>query len=67
MGWKMTMWLLALMFVAMVYNGVSAYTAMGSSDVQGRFQQIGLIAEERHFIMPAHKPLSPKDMLASIE
>lgn len=44
MALKMTLWLCALMFVAMVYNGVSAYTAMGSANVQEKFQKIGLIA-----------------------
>lgn len=61
MAFKMTLWVLALMFVAMVYNGVSAYTAMGAMDVQGKFEQIGLI-EYRNpngFIIPAHKPAPP--------
>ena len=71
MAFKMTLWVLALMFVAMVYNGVSAYSAMGSMNVQDRFEEIGLI-EYRNpngFIIPAHKPAPPQaeEMLASIE
>jgi hypothetical protein len=69
MAFKMALWALALMFVAMVYNGVSAYSAMGAMDVQTRFEQIGLI-EYRNphgFIIPAHKPAPPETELASLE
>jgi hypothetical protein len=71
MAFRMTLWVLALMFVAMVYNGVSAYSAMGAMDVQGRFEQIGLI-EYRNtggFIIPAHKPMVPQaeEMVASLD
>jgi hypothetical protein len=67
----MTLWVLALMFVAMVYNGVSAYSAMGAMDVQGRFEQIGLIeySNPQGFIIPAHKPMPPQaqEMVASLD
>ncbi len=71
MTFKMTLWLLALMFVAMVYNGISAYTAMGAMDVQGKFEQIGLI-EYRNpngYIIPARKPGIPvaEEQLASAD
>ena len=71
MAFRMTLWALALMFVAMVYNGFSAYSAMGAMDVQGRFEQIGLI-EYRNpngYIVPARKPMAPQaaEMVASIE
>lgn len=71
MAFRMTMWVLALTFVAMVYNGFSAYSAMGAMDVQGRFEEIGLIAyrNPNGFIIPARKPAPPQaeEMLASIE
>lgn len=54
MALKMTLWLCALMFVAMVYNGISAYKAMGSADIQKNFQRIGLITQ-------------PQNQVASIE
>ena len=69
MTFKMTLWLLALMFVAMVYNGVSAYTAMGAMDVQGKFEQIGLI-EYRNpdgFIIPERKPAPPQMEMANLD
>ena len=71
MAFKMALWLLALMFVAMVYNGVSAYSAMGSMDVQDRFEKIGLI-EYRNphgYIIPVRKPSPPQaeEILASAE
>lgn len=69
MAFKMTLWVLVLMFAAMVYNGVGAYTAMGSVDVQERFEKIGLI-EYRNpngFILPARKPAPPEMELASID
>lgn len=71
MAFRMTLWAFALMFVAMVYNGFSAYTAMGAMDVQGRFEQIGLI-EYRNphgYIIPVHKPAPPQEeeMLASLD
>jgi len=68
MAFKMTVWMLALVFVAMVYNGVSAYSALGSVDVQGKFEQIGLITygNPHGFIIPAHKPAPPEvERLAS--
>lgn len=67
MAFKMTLWLLALVFVAMVYNGVSAYSALGSVDVQGRFEQIGLIAyrNPNGFIIPTHKPPAPERLASN--
>lgn len=70
MVFKMTVWLLALVFVAMVYNGVSAYSAMGAIDVQTKFEKIGLIAygNPNGYIIPVRKPVPPsEDILASLE
>jgi hypothetical protein len=71
MAFKMTLWLLALTFVAMVYNGVSAYSAMGSVDVQDRFEQIGLIeySNKNRFVIPPRKPAPPmqEEMVASLD
>ncbi len=63
----MTLWFCALMTAAMVYNGSVAYMAMGSSNVQQKFLEIGLIAPTSNHIIPAHKPPPPENMMASIE
>ena len=67
MAFKMTLWLLALMFTATIYNVVTAYNAMGSVDVQQRFETIGLIeySNPQGFIIPEHKPAPPETELAS--
>lgn len=58
MAFKMTLWLLALMFVATIYNVVGAYSAMGALNVQGKFQEIGLLDNGKidGIPLPPHKP-----------
>lgn len=54
MVFKMTIWVCALLFTATMYNVVSAYNAMGAINVQGKFQQIGLL--DKDLPLPPHKP-----------
>lgn len=66
MAFRMTVWLLGLMFVATLYNVATAYSAIGSMDVQSKFQTIGLIEYKNAgaFIIPERKPVPP-EMVAS--
>ncbi len=59
MAFKITLWLITVMFISMVYNGVSAYQAMGSTDVQKKFEKIGLIEDldGPDIIIPVRKPV----------
>lgn len=63
MAFKMTMWILALMFAATIYNVVGAYAALDEVNVQERFETIGLIeySNPHGYIIPAHKPVPPPD------
>ncbi|MFA5593439.1 MAG: hypothetical protein WC989_09030 [Micavibrio sp.] len=59
MALKMTLWAFALLFIATIWNAVTAYSGMGDMNVQGRFQTIGLLEDEREvaaFPLPPHKP-----------
>lgn len=38
-----TLWIFALLFIAALWNGLTAYTAMGDVDVQRKFYSIGLL------------------------
>lgn len=57
MFFKITLWVLVLMFVSTIYNVVSAYTAMGAINVQDKFEQIGLLDDGKgEFPLPPRKP-----------
>ncbi len=68
MAFKTALWVMALMFIATIYNVVGAYTAMGALNVQGKFQEIGLLdnSNKTHFIIPPRKPELPSNQLASL-
>lgn len=68
MAFRLTVWLLALTFVATIYNVVSAYGALGEMNVQSRFQEIGLLHDGRVYAhpLPPRKPLQVSE-LASTE
>lgn len=64
MAFKVTLWVLALMFVSTIYNVVSAYTAMGAVNVQDKFQKIGLLHDGKtEFPLP---PKKPQNLLAGL-
>ena len=57
MLFKMALWLCALMFLATLYNAVSAYEAIDDLDIQDRFMQVGLLEGKADYPLPARKPL----------
>jgi len=57
MAFKMALWVLCVMFAATMYNVVSAYSAMESSEVQTKFQQIGLLHSPSSIPIPPRKPV----------
>jgi hypothetical protein len=62
---KMALWACALLFVATLYNAVSAYDALGSVDVHDSFMRVGILEDSREeFPMPVRKP-APTEELAS--
>lgn len=65
MIFKMTLWLCALMFLATLYNAVSAYEAIGDVDVQDKFIQVGLIEDQAHHSTPPKKPLQIERLAAN--
>ncbi len=45
------------MFMSTIYNVVAAYTGMGDVNIQGRFQEIGLLDDGKsEFPLPPKKP-----------
>lgn len=65
MAFKMTLWVLCVMFVATMYNVVSAYSAMGSAEVQTRFQQIGLLHSQPSVPIPPRKPVMAQEFASN--
>ena len=67
MAFKMTLWACALLFVATVYNVIGAYDAMGSVDVQSRFQQVGLLEGQSNgeYPLPLKKPLQIRELASN--
>lgn len=67
MAFKMTLWACALLFVATVYNVVGAYDAMGSVDVQSRFQEVGLLdgGSAEGYPLPQRKPLQIRELASN--
>ena len=67
MAFKLTLWVLVLTFVATIYNVVEAYSAMGSMNVQDKFEQIGLLDHGQSSIpIPPRKPALTANKLASL-
>lgn len=64
MAFKMTLWLCALMFIATLYNAVSAYDAMGGVDVQHQFMKVGLLQGKADMPVPPRKPLEIEQLAA---
>jgi hypothetical protein len=62
---RMTLWLFGLLFIATIYNVVSAYTAMGSMDVQEKFEEIGLLEDGKGLPYPPRKPLQISEMASN--
>ena len=67
MLFKLTLWACALLFVATVYNVVGAYDALGGVDVQGKFEEVGLLegTAQGQFPLPVHKPLMTQQLAAN--
>jgi hypothetical protein len=63
---KMTLWISTLLFIAMMWNVISAYKAMGEVNVQNRFEQIGLLhtGAPQAFPLPPRKPLMTEQFAA---
>ncbi len=59
MAFRMTLWALALLFIATIYNVGAAYYAMGGISVQDKFEEIGLLDDgtKGEFPLPVKKPL----------
>lgn len=67
MAFKMTLWACALLFVATLYNVIGAYDAIGSVDVQSRFEEVGLLeggSSESH-PLPQRKPLQIRELASN--
>lgn len=63
MIFKMALWVCALLFVATLYNAVSAYEAMGSVDLHENFMRVGILEDSRQeFPLPARKPLQIEEL-----
>lgn len=66
MIFKMALWACALLFIATVYNAVSAYEAMGSVDVQENFMRVGILEDSREqFPLPQRKPLQIEQLASN--
>ncbi len=65
MAFKMALWVLCVMFAATLYNIVSAYSAMESSEVQNRFQQIGLLEQASTIPIPPRKPVMVQELASN--
>lgn len=67
MAFKMTLWACGLLFIATVYNVVGAYDAMGGVDVQGKFEQVGLLhdGDGSAFPLPQRKPLNIQEVASN--
>lgn len=66
MIFKMALWACALLFVATVYNAVSAFDAMGSVDVQQNFMRVGILENSGHeFPLPVRKPLQTEELASN--
>lgn len=63
-AFRMTLWLCGLLFIATIYNVTSAYNAMGSVDVQSRFEEIGLLENGKGLPYPPRKPLQSSEFAA---
>lgn len=67
MAFKMSLWACALLFIATLYNVIGAYAAMGSVDMQNRFQQVGLLegGKEDGYPLPQRKPLQIRELASN--
>ncbi len=68
MAFKMALWACALLFVATLYNVIGAYDAMGSVDVQTRFQEVGLLENDNSvgaYPLPPRKPLQIRELASN--
>ncbi len=67
-----TLWLFALLFIAALWNGLTAYTAMGDVDVQRKFYTIGLldnnaVTSDGNMMhpLPARKPVMVSEVASN--
>lgn len=68
MALKMTLWAFGLLFIATIWNVVTAYNAMGDVNVQTQFYKIGILESGEkiaEFPLPAHKPLMIQEVASS--
>lgn len=63
-AFRMTLWLFGLLFIATIYNAVSAYSSMGDINVQDRFEEIGLLDDGKGLPYPPRKPLQISELAA---
>lgn len=65
-GFRVTLWLFGLLFIATIYNAVTAYNAMGAMNVQERFEKIGLLEGDGiSFPIPPRKPLMINELASN--
>ncbi|PZQ45284.1 MAG: hypothetical protein DI551_07845 [Micavibrio aeruginosavorus] len=63
MAFKITLWALGVLAIATIYNGVSAYNALGDSNIQAQFEQIGLLDDGAQNVpAPPRKPLRTEEL-----
>lgn len=68
MALKMALWLFALLFIATLWNVVTAYQALGEADVSARFVEMGILGGTRaaaEFPLPVRKPSMMQDIALS--
>jgi hypothetical protein len=65
MNYRLNLCLLMLVFSVVTYNVCMAYQDMEEVNVQGKFQEIGLLETPVKFLILPRKPTPPEHELAS--
>lgn len=68
MALRLMLWAFALLFIATIWNVITAYNGMAGMNVHGKFQQIGLLEggiANAEFPLPPKKPLMLQELAAN--
>ena len=61
MNYRLNLALMLLVFSVVTYNVCMAYQNMDDINVHGKFQQIGLLEEQKTVLLPPRKPLQDNE------